>query len=150
VTANGLIPPDREEWASLYGAFVVLRKETQRLFSRWRLTIPQATILALLVETGRPLSVTRLAQLLLHETPSISGLVDRMSEAGLVERVKDPGDRRVALVRLTNEGRKAHDSVRAAAATVSEELFGVLSKEERFALKDLLQRFQWRNLQRLR
>jgi DNA-binding MarR family transcriptional regulator len=150
VTAKGKIPPDREEWASLYGAFVVLRKKTHRVLSHWRLTIPQVTVLAFLAEAGHPLTVTGLARLLLHETPSISGVVDRMCEAGLVERVKDSDDRRVTLVRLSDEGQKLHDDVRAAAAGTSEEMFGVLSQTERATLKGLLQRFQERNLERLR
>jgi DNA-binding MarR family transcriptional regulator len=150
VTGKGSIPPDREEWASLYGAFVVLRKESHRVLSRWGLTVPKATVLALIAEAGSPLTVTRLARLLQHETPSISGLIERMCEARLVERLKDSADRRMTLVRLTEEGQHLHDSARASAAAVSEEMFGVLSKEDRAALKELLQRFQERNLERLR
>lgn len=144
------IPADREEWASVYTAFAILRRETQRVFSRWGITTPQATVLALLAEAGSPLTVTRLAQLMMHEVPSISGIVDRMSDAGMVERVKDNSDRRVTRVRLTNKGRKLHDSVRGAAVEVSDELFGVLSSDERTELKELLTRFQRRNMQRLR
>lgn len=144
------IPADREEWASVYTAFAILRRETQRVFSRWGITTPQATVLALLAEANSPLTVSRLAQLMMHEVPSISGVIDRMSEAGLVERVKERRDRRVTLVRLTRKGRKLHDSARAAAVEVSNELFGVLSGEERAELKELLTRFRRRNMQRLR
>jgi len=144
------IPADREEWASVYTAYVILRKETQKVFSRWGITTPQATVLALLAEAKSPLTVSRLAQLMMHEVPSISGVIDRMSEAGLVERVKERRDRRLTLVRLTSKGRKLHDSARAAAVEVSNELFGVLSDDERTELKELLTRFRRRNMQRLR
>ncbi|MDI6858209.1 MAG: MarR family transcriptional regulator [Dehalococcoidia bacterium] len=144
------VPADREEWAAVYTAFAILRKETQRVFSRWGITTPQATVLALLAEAKTPLTVSRLAQLMMHEVPSISSIIDRMSDAGMVERVKDNSDRRVTRIRLTNKGRKLHDSVRVAAVQVSEELFGVLSNEERAELKELLQRFRRRNMQRLR
>ena len=148
--AGGLTPPDREEWASLYTAFAILRKESDRALSPWRITVPQASVLALLAEAGRPLPVTRLARLLLQESPSITSLVDRMCAGGLVERAKDPRDRRVVLVQLTRKGRKTHDDLRAKATSFSDELFGVLSADERAVLKALLQKFAYRNIQRIR
>jgi DNA-binding MarR family transcriptional regulator len=148
--SNGLVPADREEFASLYTAFVILRKESDRALSPWQLTVPQAAVLALLAEAGQPLPVSRLAKLLLQESPSVTSLVDRMCDSGLVERAKDRHDRRVVLVRLTAKGRKMHDGLRAAAAEFNDELFGVLTGEERDTLKDLLQKLARRNIQRVR
>jgi len=142
-------PPDREEWASLYTAFAILRKESDRALSAARLTVPQVSVLALLSEAGQPLPVTKLARLLLLESPSVTSLVDRMCRSGLVERVKDQGDRRIVLVKLTGKGRKAYDDVRESAASTSDELFGVLSAEDRATLKDLLQKLAQRNIQRI-
>ena len=143
-------PADREEWASLYAAFAILHKETERALSVWHVSVPQITVLGLLAEARQPLSVGKLAELMLLESPSVTSLVDRMCESGLVERLKDPHDRRKALVKLTNKGRKVHDDVRASAAAVSDELFGVLSDKKREALKLLLQEFTRRNIGRLR
>jgi len=148
--SGGLVPPDREEFASLYTAFAILRKESDRALSAWQLTVPQAAVLALLAEAGQPLTVSRLARLLLQESPSVTSLVDRMCDSGLVERAKDRHDRRVVLVRLTSKGRQMHDGLRAGAAEFNEELFGVLSNEERETLKDLLQKLARRNIQRVR
>lgn len=147
---GGLAPPDREEWASLYAAFAILRKETDRALLPWRLTVPQASVLALLAEAGSPLPVTRLARLLLQESPSVTSLVDRMCAGGLVERAKDRRDRRLVLVKLTRKGQRMHDSLRADAAAFNDELFGVLSRDERATLKDLLQKLAYRNIQRVR
>jgi MarR family transcriptional regulator for hemolysin len=142
-------PPDREEWASLYMAFAILRKESDRALSAARLTVPQASALALLSEAGQPLPVTKLARLLLLESPSVTSLVDRMCRSGLVERAKDQSDRRIVLVKLTRKGREAHDDIRGPAAATSDELFGVLSAEDRATLKNLLQKFAQRNMQRI-
>ena len=150
MTPDSIPPADREEWASLYAAFAILRKETERALSAWQITVPQISVLALLADAERPLSVTRLAWLLLQESPSITGLVDRMCERGLVERLKDPLDRRKVLVKLTDRGRQAHDDVRTSATAVSDEIFGVLSHKDRATLKELLQKFRQRNIQRLR
>jgi len=148
--SGSLAPPDREEFASLYTAFAILRKETDRALSPWRLTVPQASVLALLTEAGRPLPVSRLARMLLQESPSVTSLVDRMCDSGLVERDKDGRDRRIVLVKLTGKGRRMHDKLRATAAAFNDELFGVLSADERTTLKDLLQKLAYRNIQRIR
>jgi DNA-binding MarR family transcriptional regulator len=148
--SGSLAPPDREEFASLYTAFAILRKETDRALSPWRLTVPQASVLALLTEAGRPLPVSRLARMLLQESPSVTSLVDRMCDSGLVERDKDSRDRRIVLVKLTGKGRRMHDTLRATAAAFNDELFGVLSADERTTLKELLQKLAYRNIQRIR
>ena len=148
--SGSLAPPDREEFASLYTAFAILRKETDRALSPWRLTVPQASVLALLTEAGRPLPVSRLARMLLQESPSVTSLVDRMCDSPLVERDKDSRDRRIVLVKLTGKGRRMHDKLRATAAAFNDELFGVLSADERATLKDLLQKLAYRNIQRIR
>jgi DNA-binding MarR family transcriptional regulator len=149
-TSGGLAPADREEWASLYMAFALLRKESDRALATYKLTVPQASVLALLAESEQPLPVSHLARLLLQESPSITSLVDRMCESGLVERAKDRHDRRVVLVRLTEKGKETHDSLRGNAARFSDDMFGVLSAGERRTLKELLQKLARRNMQRVR
>ena len=42
----------------------------------------------------------------------LTGVVDRMEQAGLVERVADPGDRRVTLVALTPLGAERYEHAR--------------------------------------
>jgi len=71
-------------------------------------------ILWILQEHG-PLPVSRLADWLGIGAPNATGLLDRMEQRGLVERVRDAEDRRVVLARMTDEGRVAvaeHDGWR--------------------------------------
>ena len=51
------------------------------------------------------LSITGLAEILGLGLPNVTGLVDRLEERGLVERRRDPDDRRVVHVHLTDLGR---------------------------------------------
>jgi DNA-binding MarR family transcriptional regulator len=71
-------------------------------------------ILWILQEHG-PLPVSRLADWLGIGAPNATGLLDRMEQRGLVERVRDAEDRRVVLASMTDEGRAAvaeHDGWR--------------------------------------
>lgn len=59
------------------------------------------------------LPMSRLADLLDVSLSNATGLVDRMEERGIVERVRVPDDRRVVLVRVAVEGVRVRDEVEA-------------------------------------
>ena len=56
------------------------------------------------LEMHGPVSMSRLAGLLGVGLPNMTGIVTRMEEHGLVERIRDERDRRVVLVRATARG----------------------------------------------
>lgn len=62
---------------------------------------------------GRRLSMRELGDAVVISKSGLTGVVDRMAKAGLVERIADPGDRRITLVTLTPLGaeRYAHARV---------------------------------------
>jgi len=59
------------------------------------------------------LPMSRLADLLDVSVSNATGLVDRMAERGLVERVRVPDDRRVVIVRASPEGARQRDEIEA-------------------------------------
>ena len=59
------------------------------------------------------LPMSRLAELLDVSVSNATGLVDRMAERGLVERLGVPDDRRIVLVRVAPEGARVRDEVEA-------------------------------------
>src|SRR3979409_504654 len=56
-------------------------------------------------------SMSRIADLLDVSLSNATGLIDRMAERGLVERVRVPDDRRVVLVRLSDGGQAQLDEL---------------------------------------
>ena len=69
-------------------------------------------MLAALRRSGEPyrLTPTKLAEEALISTAGMTNRLDRLEQAGLVERLPDPDDRRGVLVELTGEGRELVDS----------------------------------------
>jgi DNA-binding MarR family transcriptional regulator len=59
------------------------------------------------------LPMSRLADLLDVSVSNATGLIDRMEERGLVERVRVPDDRRVVIVRASAEGARQRDAIEA-------------------------------------
>jgi DNA-binding MarR family transcriptional regulator len=59
------------------------------------------------------LPMSRLAELLDVSLSNATGLIDRMEERGLVERVRVPDDRRVVIVRASSQGAQMRDEIEA-------------------------------------
>jgi DNA-binding MarR family transcriptional regulator len=67
------------------------------------LTMPQLKVLVTLEQTGASAG-QELARRTGAALPTLTGIVDRLVTAGLVQRREDPRDRRVRLVELTPKG----------------------------------------------
>jgi DNA-binding MarR family transcriptional regulator len=57
-----------------------------------------------LIEPGRPLPMSRLADTLSCDASNVTGLIDRLESRGLVLRRSSPQDRRVKVLHLTPAG----------------------------------------------
>ena len=89
-----------------------LRKETEQL----GVTARQATLLWL-VRRSPGLSLAELAAEEGISPPAMSGHVDRLERAGLIERVRSNEDRRRVGLRLTEEGSRVMRNIRARRTT---------------------------------
>jgi len=69
-----------------------------------------------------------------YDRGQLVGLLDELEEKGLVERRRDPNDRRRHIVRLTNDGKKMLRRVRALAREMEDDFFSPLSEKERASL----------------
>ncbi len=102
-----------------------LRKETEQL----GVTARQATLLWL-VKRSPGLSLAELAAEEGISPPALSGHVDRLERAGLIERVRSSEDRRRVGLRLTEEGARVMRSIRARRTTWLAARMSVLDPEE--------------------
>jgi DNA-binding MarR family transcriptional regulator len=59
-----------------------------------------------MLERQGQMPMSRVAELLGFSLSNATGLIDRMEERGLVERIRVPDDRRLVLVRVTDRGRE--------------------------------------------
>jgi len=96
-------------------------------------------ILAVLDE-GSLATQGAIADTLGYDKGQLVGLLDELEDAGLVERRRDPDDRRRQLVRMTATGRKTLESLRRLSSQLEAAFFAPLSDEERAQLHTLLLR----------
>ena len=67
-------------------------------------------------------------------------LLNELEAEDLVERRRDPADRRRHIVSMTDQGRKALHQAEQAQQTLEDEILGALSQEERTTLAHLLRK----------
>ena len=81
-----------------------------------------------------------IADALGYDRGQLVGLLDELEEAGLVERRRDPADRRRQIVQMTPAGRKTLGKLRALSTRLDDEFFAALDADERAQLHGLLLR----------
>jgi DNA-binding MarR family transcriptional regulator len=88
---------------------------------------------------AQPVPMGDLADALHCDSSNVTGIVDRLEERGLVRREVAPGDRRVKMVVVTEEGERVRREITSRSAEPPPQL-AALSKRDQKALRDVLRR----------
>ena len=105
------------------------------------LTPTQWATLAKLLERG-PCSQNLLGRHTAMDAATIKGVVDRLSNRGIVETRPDPEDARRLVVVLTRAGREIAERARVNAEAITEETLRPLTASERAIFLKLLKRLR--------
>jgi len=77
---------------------------TKELNKTYQVSVPQLNCLLVLYENG-PLPPSQIARQVLVKSSTVTGIIDRLEQKGLVERKRSSPDRRVITIELTEVGR---------------------------------------------
>jgi DNA-binding MarR family transcriptional regulator len=113
---------------------LISRKSTPELLGQ---TLKELATLSYLRDYREP-TQQQLTEGLCIDTNYCVMLLNDLEASGLVERRRDPSDRRRHIVTMTEQGRKALHQAEAAQQTLEDEILGALNAEERSQLAHLL------------
>jgi DNA-binding MarR family transcriptional regulator len=115
---------------------LISRKSTPELLGQ---TLKELATLSYLRDYREP-TQQQLTEGLCIDTNYCVMLLNDLEASGLVERRRDPADRRRHIVTMTEQGRKALHQAEAAQQTLEDEILGALDAEERSKLAHLLRK----------
>jgi DNA-binding MarR family transcriptional regulator len=131
--------PEQEAYLNLARTFSILHAAVARLFKDHGLSDPQYNALRIIVGSGAEgiRSETMGERMIAHD-PDTTRLIDRLQKAGLVERRKDPDDRRCVKVIATRSGRALVEKLHEPLLELHRAQLGHLKRTELRQLNDLL------------
>ena len=122
-------------WLRLLASANLIEVEVrQRLREEFGTTLPRFDLLAQLERFDDGLLLGELSRRMMVSNGNVTGLVERLVQAGLIERSVPETDRRAVRVRLTEVGRREFSRMAAAHAEWIAQLFAELDDEEQRAL----------------
>src|SRR5213593_558961 len=111
-----------------------------RLLREHALTPSQYNILRILRGEGKPLPILEIASRTITVVPGITGLIDRLEQAGFVNRLRCEKDRRVIYVALTDHGTTTLTALDEPLLALHRKLLGHLSQADLKKLIRLLEK----------
>src|SRR5437588_3579946 len=128
--------PEQEAALSVVRTSDRLQIRFARLLRAHGLTPSQYNVLRILRGEGKPLPILEIAGRTVAVVPGITGLIDRLEQAGFVNRLRCEQDRRVIYVALTDQGMTTLTILDEPLDDLHHTLLGHLSQAE---LKELIQ-----------
>lgn len=122
----------------------LLEKHREALLTEYGLSVWSFDVLATLRRQGPPyrLKPTDLYGLLMLSSGAMTNRIDRLEQDGLVERLRDTGDRRSVMVQLTPKGIGVAEAVMPVLFAKERELLGQFADPQEWeSLAPLLRRF---------
>ncbi len=128
--------PEEEAALNIWRTNDQLQIRFARLLRQYGLTSAQYNVLRILRGEGKPLPILEIASRTVAVVPGITGLIDRLEQAGFVNRLRCERDRRVIYVALTDHGIETLAALDEPLLALNRKLLGHLSTAE---LKELIQ-----------
>jgi len=92
-----------ELWSEIRDIYRAALKKLNARLAEKNMTFPQYNVLLALGRNG-PMKMSTLGDHMLVAPANVTGLIDRIEAKGYVRRVRDPDDRRLWVIELTDEG----------------------------------------------
>ena len=127
--------PEEEAALNVLRTSDQLQIRSARLLREHGLTPSQYNVLRILRGEGKPLPILEIASRTITVVPGITGLIDRLEQAGFVNRLRCEKDRRVIYVALTDHATTTLADIDEPLLALNRKLLGHLSQAE---LKELI------------
>ncbi len=126
-------------WLSMIQSYRSLQAELgMRLKTHFALSLPQFQLLSQLAFHPEGIPMTQLAKALFMSNGNVTGLAGRLEKQGWVEFTKDKSDKRITILRFSQQGQNQYAHIREAYEIWVNELFKNLNETQAKDLRDMM------------
>lgn len=121
----------------------VFERDRNRMLQTYGLTAVQMDLLRLLYDLrqeGRPINQRGIEEAMMLKNPTVTGILNRLEDKGLVRRVAHPQDRRFKVIELTDKAVSMRSEIFDTVLQNESKLTQALTQEEREQLAALLEK----------
>jgi len=129
---------DFDIWVLLDQTRDIISKARELELDQYKLTRVQATVLFMLINHDRGVTLAEISKWILREPHSVSSLINRMEKTGLVKKIKSLEAPKINVV-LTDKGRELYSN---ASQQSIDMIFSSLSSEEKLRFKSELKKLR--------
>jgi len=121
--------PALDTWMLLRQTWEAMSRAMEKEFRKVGATTAQVDVLSVLKNSPVPMSGAEIGRWLFREPQTIVGLLNRMERKGLIRRVRDPKNRKIVTIEITEKGEELYKE--AAAIGLIERVMSSLSDKQR-------------------
>jgi DNA-binding MarR family transcriptional regulator len=139
-TAGGIPqgqPDEVDVWRAIVDNWKRVQRSVEKSLVALDLTGAELRILRVITEQGSS-PLNRFCHETMLSAPSITGIVDKLEERGLVERVRSVEDRREVLIAITVKGKQTYAKAMDSYSRFIESVLSVLKPDEVESLVSLI------------
>lgn len=102
--------PESELWSEIRDIYRAALKKLNARLAVENITFPQYNVLLALGRSGS-MQMSTLGEHMLVAPANVTGLIDRIEAKGYVRRRRDPDDRRLFVIELTDDGARVYRNI---------------------------------------
>jgi DNA-binding MarR family transcriptional regulator len=129
-----------ELWLLLANTHTMMNKVRHRELRKFKVSPNTAGVLRCIDTLSGNATPAQISRWLIREPQSVSGILNRMTQRGLITKTADPVRKNVVRVNLTEKGRQIHDQI--AKRGSIQRMMSYLTVEERQQLARLMKKIQ--------
>jgi DNA-binding MarR family transcriptional regulator len=133
---------DHDLWMLLTHTRYAIYRAREKELQRYGVSPEQVGVLFIVQALGNQATPSQISRYILRQPHTVSALIERMSEKGLVKKVHDLDKKNLVRVSLTEKGQKIYES--STRRGPIHKIIGILSAEERTQFRNILDKLHLR------
>jgi DNA-binding MarR family transcriptional regulator len=129
---------DHDMWMLLTHTRYAIYRSREKELQRYGVSPEQVGVLFIVQALGNKATPSEISRYIMRQPHTVSALIERMEDKGLVKRVHDLDKKNLVRVFMTDKGQKIYDS--STKRGPIHRIMGILSNDERTQLQSLLEK----------